>query len=158
MAALCVVCLFAGCSGGQTVTPEALAAARQTWTAAGMHDYDLEWTASGPSSGHYFVTVRGGEVRKVESVAPDGRKYELHPAEPRFFGVDGLFTTIADELAQLKSDRPFGQPKGTKVVMRFTPDPRLGYPRLYRRDLLGTMRGLAIDVVRLTPVEPGTGL
>ena len=92
----------------------------------------------------------------MEAVAPDGRRYELHPAEPRFFGVDGLFTTIADELAQLKSDRPFGQPKGTKVVMRFTPDPKLGYPRFYRRDVLGTSQGLAIDVVRLVPVQPGT--
>ena len=156
MAALGVVCIFAHCSGGQTVTPEAIADARKVWTGAGMRDYDLEWMASGVSSAHYFVTVRGGEVRKVESVAPDGRKHELHPAEPRFFGVDGLFTTIADELAQLKSDRPFGQPKGTKVVMRFTPDPKLGYPRFYRRDVLGTTQGLAIDVVRLIPVQPGT--
>ena len=68
----------------------------KNWAAAGIRNYDLEWTASGASSAHYFVTVRGGEVRKVEAVAPDGRKYELHPAEPRFFGVDGLFTTIAE--------------------------------------------------------------
>ena len=154
MAALGAVCIFARCSGGLTVTPEAITEARKIWAGAGMRDYDLEWIASGMSSAHYFVTVRGGEVRKVESVAPDGRRFELHPAEPRFFGVDGLFTTIADELAQLKSDRPFGQPRGTKVVMRFTPDPKLGYPRLYRRDVLGTTQGLAIDVVRLIPVQP----
>ena len=158
LAAVCAVCFFARCSGGQTVTPEAIAEARKIWTGAGIRDYDLEWMASGMSSAHYFVTVRRGEVRKVESVAPDGRKHELHPAEPRFFGVDGLFTTIADEMAQLKSDRPFGQPKGTKVVMRFAPDAKLGYPRFYRRDVLGTTQGLAIDVVRLIPVQPGTGL
>ena len=47
MAALAVVCLFARCSGGQTVTPEAVADARKNWAAAGIRDYDLEWTASG---------------------------------------------------------------------------------------------------------------
>ena len=102
---------------------------------------------------HYFVTVRDREVRKVESIATDGRRFEVHPNDLRFYGVDGLFTTIADELEQLKTDRPFGQPKGAKVVMRFTPDPRLGYPRFYRRDVLGTSQGLAIDVIRLIPKE-----
>jgi hypothetical protein len=146
-------CVVAGCSGGQTVTPETIADARKVWTQAGIRDYDLEWTATGVNRAHYFVTVRGAVVRKIESVAPDGRKFEVHPAEMRFYGVDGLFTTIADELAQLKMDRPFGQPPGTKVVMRFTPDPKLGFPRSYRRDVLGTMQGLAIDVIRLTPTS-----
>jgi hypothetical protein len=140
-----------GCSGGQVVTPKSIASARRVWAQAGIQDYDLEWISSGMITAHYYVTVRGGEVRKVESVQPDGRRFELHPAAPRFFGVDGLFTTIADELAQLKSERPFGQPKGTKVVMRFTIDAILGYPRTYRRDVLGTSQGLAIDVIRFIP-------
>src|SRR5262249_3955311 len=138
MAALAMLPFCAGCSGGQSVTPEAIAAARKTWAQAEVRDYDLEWTVTGMNTAHYFVTVRAGIVGKIESVAPDGRRFELHSNEPKYFGVDGLFTTIADELAQLKMDRPFGQPKGTKVVMRFTPDPKLGYPRSYRRDVLGT--------------------
>jgi hypothetical protein len=35
--------------------------------------------------------------------------------------------------------------------MRFTPDPKLGYPRSYRRNVLGTSLELAIDVIRLIP-------
>ncbi len=158
MTGLAAVCVFARCSGGQSVTPEALAAARKVWAEAGIRDYDLEWTASGRMSAHYYVTVREREVREVESIASDGRRFEMHPPEPRFYGVDGLFTTIADELAQLRLDQPFGQPKGTKVVMRFTPDPRLGYPRFYRRDVLGTSQGLAIDVIRLIPKGSSSGL
>ena len=153
--AITSLCIFARCSSGEPVTPQALAAAKKVWTDAQVRDYDLEWIASGQSSGHYFVTVRGGDVRKIEAVAPDGRKFEVHPAEPRFYGVDGLFTTIADELAQLGTARPFGQPEGVKVVMRFTADPRLGYPRSYRRDVLGTSQGLAIDVLRLVPIGSG---
>ena len=153
--AITSLCAFARCSSGEPVTPQALAAARKVWNHAQVRDYDLEWTASGQNSAHYFVTVRGGDVRKIESVAPDGRRFEMHPAEPRFYGVDGLFTTIADELAQLGTARPFGQPEGTKVVMRFTSDPKLGYPRSYRRDVLGTSQGLAIDVLRLVPTGSG---
>jgi hypothetical protein len=142
-----------GCAGGQEVTPEALDQAKRLWTQAGIRDYDLEWTTAGRNNAHYFVTVRGGDVRKVEAVATDGHKLELHPAETRFFGVDGLFMTIADELALLKTDQPFGQPKGTKVVMRFKPDAKLGYPLWYRRDVLGTPLSVSIDVVKLTPSE-----
>jgi hypothetical protein len=58
---------------------------------------------------------------------------------------------IDEELAQLDTRAPFGQPKGTKAVLRFAPDPELGYPRSYRRDVLGTPLALAIDVIRLEP-------
>ena len=67
--------------------------------------------------------------------------------------MDGLFLTIADELASLKTDNPFGQPKGTKVVMRFKPDPKLGYPLWYRRDVMGTPQGMRIDVIKLVPMQ-----
>ncbi len=157
MTGLAAVCLFARCSGGQSVTPEALAAAKEAWAKANLRDYDLEWTASGKMNVHYYVTVRAGEVRQIESMAPDGRRFDVHPADPRFYGVDGLFLTIADELELLKRDRPFDQPKGTKVVMRFTPDPHLGYPRFYRRDVLGTTQTLSIDVIRLIPKGSSSG-
>jgi hypothetical protein len=141
-----------GCAGGQEVTPEAIDQAKQVWKAAGVRDYDLDWTVTGAQNNHYYVTVRGGDVRKVESVEADGRRLELHPSETRFYSVDGLFLTIADELAQLKTDHPFGQPPGTKVVMRFKPDAKLAYPLWYRRDVMGTTQAIAIDVVKLVPL------
>ena len=67
-AVVVMISAFAGCSGGESVTPEAIAAARKAWNDAGIRDYDLEWTSSGVSQAHYFVTVRGGVVRKVELV------------------------------------------------------------------------------------------
>jgi hypothetical protein len=140
-----------GCAGGQEATPEAIEQARQLWTKAGIRDYDLDWTVTGPNNSHYLVTVHGAQVRKVASIQPDGDTIELHPPDTRFYNVDGLFLTIADELAQLKTDHPFGQPKGTKVVMRFKPDSKLGYPHWYRRDVMGTSQAIAIDVVKLVP-------
>jgi len=35
--------------------------------------------------------------------------------------------------------------------MRFKPDAKLGYPRWYHRDVLGTPASMAIDVNALTP-------
>jgi len=140
-----------GCAGGKEVTPEAIAAARRLWKQAGIPNYDLEWTVTGRNNAHYFVTVRGGEVRRLESVRPDGTRSKLPSHEPRYFGVDGLFLTMADELALLKTASPFSEPKGTKVVMRFEPDSKWGYPHWYRRDVLGASQGMRIDVIRLVP-------
>jgi hypothetical protein len=144
---------LAGC-GGEDVTQQSLARARQRWERAAIRNYDLEWTSHGLSRGHYVVTVRDGQVRSITSLLPNGRSLAVHPAEPKFYGVEGLFLILGDELAQLRTDTPFGQPKGTKAVLRFTPDPEFGYPRRYRRDVLGTPLALAIDVIRFRPEPP----
>jgi hypothetical protein len=148
-----VLLIFAaGCAGGQDVTPRAVETARARWEKAGLRDYDLDWSVTGPNTAHYFVTVRQNQVRKVELVARDGTRVAVHPAEMHYYSADGLFRTIADELAQLKTDHPFGQRPGTKVVMRFQPDAQLGYPRWYRRDVMGTSLSISIDVNSLTAV------
>jgi hypothetical protein len=144
---------FAGCGGGEDVTARSIAEARRKWDRAGIRNYDLEWTSAGLSRAHYVVTVRDGQVHSIASILSDGRRMDVHPAEPKFYGVEGLFMIIGDELTQLQMRAPFGQPKGTKAVLRFTPDPELGYPRSYRRDVLGTPLALAIDVIRFRP-EP----
>ena len=144
---------IAGCGGGQEVTPESVQAAKQLWARAGIRDYDLDWSVSGPNNNHYFVTVRRGQVRSVEMVAPDGARSPSQTHETSLFSVDGLFRTLEEELAVCsKSEKPFGQPKGSKVVMRFQPDGKLGYPHWYHRDVLGTPMSMAIDVNALTPV------
>jgi hypothetical protein len=145
-----------GCDGGQTVTPEALQQAKRVWAKAEIRDYDLDWTVKGSNNAHYFVTVRGGEVRKLELVRPSDEKVLLHSGEPQSFGIDGIFKTIADEILIEKSAQPFGQPKGTKVIMRFQPDAKLGYPHWYRRDVLGTPFSVAIEVKKLIPITAGS--
>ncbi len=148
---LAVLGTMAGCDRGQVVTPVAVDQAKHLWSSAGIRDYELDWSVTGPNNAQYVVTVHAGEVRKIDAIEPDGRRIELHPGSPRFFGVDGLFVTISDELAQLKTEKPFGQPPGTKVVMRFSPDAKLGYPHWYRRDILGTSQAVTIDVNKFVP-------
>jgi len=143
-----------GCGGdGAPVTSQALAQARKVWAQARIDDYDMDWTSSGTNNAYYRVTVRDGKVRTLEQVLPGGqsRTVELRPDQARYYGVDGLFLTMADEYAALETDHPFGQAKGTKAVLRFTTDPQYGYPRSYRRDVVGSPLPLAIDVVRFVP-------
>ena len=145
-----------GCAGGEDVTPEAIAQSRRLWTQANIRDYDLDLSIRGRNNAHYLVTVRGGEVRKIEMFQRDDSKVDLRSPKPESFNVDGLIRTIDEELALAKSDRPFGQPKGTRVVMRFQPDAKLGYPHWYHRDVLGTSLSIAIEVESMTPVPAGS--
>jgi hypothetical protein len=143
-----------GCGGGVTATVDSVKAAEAKWKAAGLRNYDLEWANSGMGTGHYRVFVRDGEVKAIYSVLPGGREVVAKPGAPRMYSVDGLFTTIKDEIAQLDQPTPFGQPKGTSAILKFTPDPELGYPKAYRRDVLGTPKGVSIDVLGLDRDPP----
>jgi hypothetical protein len=145
-----------GCAGGEDATAESLEQAKQLWKKAAIHDYDVEWTVTGPNNAHYYVTVLGDDVVKVDSIQPDGRKVEARSNAPRFFSVDGLFLTIAEELALKKTERPFNKPPGTKVIMRFKPDHKLGYPLWYRRDVMGSSQPMRIDVLKLIPKPPNS--
>ncbi len=145
---------LAGCGGGEDVTTRSLREARQLWNRANIQDYNLEWTVSGPRQGHYLVYVRGGRVEAVQSILPDGRTIEAHPGDPRYYSVDGLFRTIEEELDQAEDPHPFGQPEGADVLLKFTTDPKLGYPRNYQRDVLGSRQSLSIDVKSLDTNPP----
>ena len=152
LASLCILAACAsalGCSGGQEVTTESVEAAQRLWNEAGIRDYDLDYT-SGPFSDHFVTTVHNGTVQKVESIQLGGERIEMHPAEPRYYSVDGLFLTITNELAQLKTDTPFDKPRGTKIVMKFRTDPKLGYPHWYRRDIMGMSHGARFEVIKIT--------
>lgn len=140
-----------GCGRGENATPATVAAAESKWKAAGVKNYNLEWSNSGLGTGHYRVFVRDGEVKAIYSVLNNGREIVAKPAQPRFYSVEGLFLTIKDEMAQLDLPTPFGQPKGTTAILKFTPDSSLGYPKSYRRDVLGSAKGVSIDVQSLDP-------
>lgn len=146
---------LAGCGAAEEVNTRTLSRARDTWRRARIDDYDLEWTTAGAQTGHYRVFVRDGQVRAIYMVRPGGNEVVAKPGAPKLYGVDGLFQILDEELEQAQAENPFGQPKGTRVVLRFEPDPRLGYPREFRRDVLGTRFRLALDVLRLDPNPAG---
>jgi hypothetical protein len=144
---------LAGCQRGEEVTPESLREARRQWERAGVRDYNLQWKTSGARAGQYRVFVRGGEVRSVRLVQ-DGAEREARPGDKSYYGIEGLFRVIDEELAQRMDERPFGQPKGSRVLLRMVRDPRYGFPRQYQRDVAGSIRGLVLDVVEFVPDPP----
>lgn len=146
--------VLAGCSRGEEVTKQSLLAARERWDKTGIRDYILEWTNSGPGNPRYHVEVQDGTVRSVRFMLPDGTMRDSNTHEPRYFGIEGLFLTITEECAQLRTDTPFGQQKGASIVQRFTPDPKYGFPRSYRRDVAGSLKAISFDVTRFEPRAP----
>lgn len=154
--------LACGCSGGaQDVNAENLGRAERAWSGAKVRDYDLEWTTRGERDAHYRVFVRDGQVRAVHQFVEDRRagvvrEIRAKPGDPSYYSIDGLFKIIREEQAQLEEgESPFGRPKGTQVLLKFTPDPKLGYPTRYRRDVVGHPKGLALDVIRFEPRPAG---
>lgn len=153
--ALALPLLFlAGCSRGEAVTKQGLQAARERWDKAGIRDYVLEWTNSGPGSPRYHVEVQAGKVRSVRFMLPDGTMRDSNTHEPKYFGVEGLFLTISEECAQLGTSTPFGQQKGASIVQRFTLDSKYGFPRSYRRDVAGSLKAVSFEVIRFEPSAP----
>lgn len=153
-----------GCGSGVEVNALNLARARATWDGAKVRDYDLEWTTSGDQTGHYVVFVRGGSVKAIHGFVEDRkarqvREIEVKPGDPSYYGVEGLFRIVAEELAQCADGgSALGASKGAKILLKFTPDAKLGYPRRYRRDVVGQPRRLALDVVRLDPRDSGASV
>ena len=144
--------IVSGCGRGEPLGPRSLRKARETWLRSGIRSYDVEWTVSGPQTGgrvvHYRIAVRGGLAETVKVAHADGSWTEVNTHKPEYFTIDGLFRTLEEEMDQLDGPTPFGKPKGTSVLLEFTPDDTLGYPRRYRRDVVGVKPGLAIDVIK----------
>lgn len=140
-----------GVGGGEDVNARTMGQAKRLWDRAGVADYDLEWSSSGARDGHYRVRVRGGVVERVTQVLGDGSVREARPGDASYYGVDGLFRTIEADVDHCRELIERGPEKGSRVFLRFWPDPALGYPRRYRRDVSGSLRSLAIDVLRFDP-------
>ncbi len=156
IACIIIVLLYCipGCGGGgEDVNARTLGRAKRLWEHAGIKDYSLEWRSTGAREGHYRVAVRGGQVVEVVQVAPDGTERPARPGDASYYGVDGLFRTIEADVDHCLEQVKNGPDRGAHLLLRFWPDPDLGYPSRYRRDVSGTVRPLAIDVVRFRPLD-----
>jgi hypothetical protein len=131
------------------LTPEALTAAMGRWESVGPRDYDLELVLTGAQTGNIHIEVRGGEVT---SMTRDGHT----PVQRRtwdFWSVPNQIAMIAEDLASAAGDpqRAFGVSDRGQVVLQAEFDPALGYPRRYRRQVLGTNNSIEWRVTLFTP-------
>ncbi len=106
----------------------------QRWEAKGPANYKLDLTLQGRQPGQIHIEVHRGEVT---AMTRDG----VEPRQRRtwdYWSVPGQFDTIDRELEMAADPQAsFHAPAGA-VVQQAEFDPTYGYPRRYRRFVLGT--------------------
>lgn len=129
-----------------------LEAAEARWRAEGPADYDLDLKLGGARPGSVHVEVRGG---RVTAMTRDGRT----PSQRRtwdVWSVEGQFDTLYRELELADAPaREMQVDAATRLVLRAQFDPRLGYPRRYRRIVLGEGPEVYWEVTRFRPLPIG---
>jgi hypothetical protein len=110
-------------------------AAVARWEKNGPADYDLDLELAGNRPGKIHVEVRHG---KVTHMIRDG----VEPSQQRtwdYWSVPGQLDTIGEEMEMAKHPAiSFNLRSDTEVVMWAEFDPVFGYPREFRRAVLGT--------------------
>ena len=118
------------------LTPQRLAAARQAWTAADIHSYDMTLQAQGAQPVIYRISVRRGQVT---TMTVDGE-----PAPPHVHNqwtIDGLFHFLDTELTHKQDPRiPFGVSEPDKVILRVRFDKAHHIPSQFLRVVLTQSR------------------
>jgi len=141
------------------LTNENLAEARKRWNSSEPADYDLDIKIGGLRAGSVHLEVRDGKVVAFER---DGRT----PAARRTWDVwtvPGQFEMLDLELAAAsKTTGPFDASPGSRVVQFVEFDPQYGYPRQYRRFVLGSDdnvdRSIDWTITAFRVLKPGRGL
>ena len=132
-----------------TLTRAAYEQAVARWEAHGPASYDMDVEIRGRRAGQVQIEVRNGEVTQM---ARDGHT----PQQRRtwdYWTVPTLLDTIGQELDMAADPvAGFHAPAGSVVVQQAEFDPTLGYPRRYRRLILGTPLDVEWIVMRFEAV------
>lgn len=118
------------------LTREALDAAVARWQQAGPANYDLDLVLAGAQTGNLHIEVRNGDVTQMTR---DGKA----PVQRRtwdFWSVPNQIAMMDEDLSAAEGDpqRAFGVADRGQIVLQAEFDPELGFPRRYRRQVLGT--------------------
>jgi hypothetical protein len=141
---------LSACSQLQTLTPETLQAARQTWQAKRPDYYRLVVDMSGDrvESGRFQVTVQGSEVvslRRNDQVVLPGRGQD--------YSMDGLFRMLIQEVDLIRKPALLGAPEGYSAYAMARFDPETGRLMRYRRTVGGAKNSVEIDVVEFQALK-----
>lgn len=131
------------------LTRESLDAAVARWQTAGPANYDVDLMLSGAQTGNLHIEVRDGEVT---AMTRDGRA-TVERRTWDFWSVPNQMAMMEEDLSAAESDpqRAFGVADRGQVVLQAEFDPQLGYPRRYRRQVLGTSNTIEWRVTQFAP-------
>lgn len=132
-----------------TLTQARLDEAVERWHDHGPASYRLELSLSGNQVAHIQLEVQDGDVTEIT--------YNGRPPRQRRVGeywtVPSQFDMIQRELSGADDpQRGFGAPPDSTVVIKAEFDPAYGYPKRYRRHVLGTATEIAWTVTRFEPL------
>jgi len=115
------------------LTQVALQTAMEQWQAKGPASYDLNVQIGGAQAGMAHVEVRNGAVTVATR---DGRPLENWNRDE--WTIPSQFEMLEREF-EFKEDpqNEMGAPPGAKLWLRCEFDPKLGYPRRFRRQATG---------------------
>lgn len=131
------------------LTAQSLAVAEQRWRDAGPKSYRLSVEILGRQPGVVELTVRDGEVTEMTR---DGRAPEQRRTWAAWT-VPSQFDMLHLELEHEKnSEQGYGAPRGSQAIVKAEFDPKYGYPRRVRRQVLGANLDMEWRVTRFTPL------
>jgi hypothetical protein len=135
------------------LSPQRLEQAEQRWRDHGPKSYRMDIRTGGRAPSQLHVEVRGGEVA---SVLQNGHPLD-QPRTMDPWSVDALLEFMSDELAAaadpVKTAQKFGSPAGATVLQAAAFDEKYGYPRRYRRSVLGTPMDIDWEITKFEPVD-----
>ena len=133
LVAIAVIVIVSRRHGTPALTLEALHAANERWTAHGPPDYKLDITVDGRQPSRYHIEVVAGKPTMVQR-----NDREIARRNWPYWTVPGLFDIIEHDMECADDPtRGFGAQPGSTAVLRADFDPRLGYPRVFERLILG---------------------
>jgi hypothetical protein len=150
-ALICISAIFLStCSGLQTLTPEMLQAARQTWQSKRPDYYRLVLDMSGDrvETGRFEVTVQGTEV---VSLRRNGQV--ILPAKGQDYSMDGLFRVLVQEVDLIGKPTLLGAPEGYSVYAMARFDPENGRLIRYRRTVGGAKNSVEMSVIEFEALK-----
>lgn len=133
-----------GCSRLDTLTPEILAQAEQTWKANPPATYRLVIEMSGDrvETGRFEAAIRGGEVISLRR-----NGLVIMPRRGQDYSMEGLFQMLKQELGLAEKPAMLGAPPGYSVYLQVQFDPNTGRLIRYRRSVGGTSNAIEVKVL-----------
>jgi hypothetical protein len=132
-----------------SLTRAAYESAARRWEAKGPASYTLDLTLQGRQPSQIHIEVHRGEVT---AMTRDG----VEPRQRRtwdYWSVPGQFDTIDRELEMAADPQSTFRASAGAVVQQAEFDPTYGYPRRYRRIVLGNDLEIEWQVTRFEPLR-----
>lgn len=146
VAALLVILFLFARGNLPIITEEDLHAAMARWDAHGPASYRLQVRVSGNQTGLIELEVRDGVATHMtrDGYTPANHTWDYWTVPEQFLAIERELTGDPQTM--------FGVPDRSAVILAGEFDSQLGYPRIYRRQVLGKSLEIGWEVIQFEPL------